>query len=57
MCIVCVCVCVCIERGSLTHYPMQEFLSASQFDFCFEIILGDGRRPILDECPDCRLVP
>lgn len=45
-----------IERG-LTHYPMQQFPSASRFDFCFEIIQDDDRRSILDECPDCPLVP
>lgn len=45
-----------IERG-LTHYPMQQFPSASRSDFCFEIIQDDDRRSILDECPDCPLVP
>ncbi len=41
----------------LTHYPMQQFPSGSWFDFCFEIILNDDRMWILDECPDCPLVP
>ncbi len=43
-------------RG-LTHYPMQQFPSASRFDFCFEIILDDDHMWSLDECPDCPLGP